>query len=634
MRWLKLSDKSESQKGFILPTIIGLMTIMTIVTYAALLQANNALNLAYKQAYIQMARVASKAAVDFAKEQFDQTTCGNYTGTAEQDLVTNDRYRITFKAEVLNTSADGYEKTIKGTGSVYLPKLSNTAKYVFDIRSEIVRTYAVCKTPDNFGPTVWLDASDTSTLLTTSTSTTTFTGATTFGSSGSATRDSVEERADDGTQTANSWQSNDLEMHNCDSTEFSSTVCNSSSTRTLLEGLDFQNVNVPKNATISSASIQMVGGTPAGTSGNMTHRIYGIYNTSSDPHLPLFTSSGSNQVRTRLNTANLHTTAYTDVSENNFPPGNTVTYDVTSVVQEMVNNANWNPSNGKMGFGIQRQSANSSASRRASKDGLQLVVNYTTNSIGPTANNGPVKQWNDKSGNGNHAQFVYGNTPTRVDNQINNKTIVRFNNGALLSTLTSALNSKREMTVFLVAKSNFSTSGTDGRFVTGMNTSATNDTPGNTGIIPLFRNGTASGFSSQYSGSNVNYRTNYTCSSTCANTAYQFASIFTIDGTNTANITANLKGNGAPVAQKTGINPGSNYSYSINQFYYGGRRNGSVAGGAGADYMNGDYAEIIIYDKALECQQIEAIEEYLRSKWAVTGSAYTSTCPAPNVPVL
>ncbi len=627
-------SKLEKQKGFILPTIIGLMTIMSVVAYAALLQANNSLNLAYKQAYIQMARVASKAAVDYAKEQFDQSTCGNYTGTTEQDLVSNDRYRVTFRAEVLDTSADGYEKTIKGTGSVYLPRLSSTAKYVFDIRSEIVRTYAVCKTPDNFAPIVWLDASDTTTLLTTSASTSTSTSPMTFGNASDTTRESVEERVDTGGQTSASWQSSDLEMHFCDSTEFSGSICSNSSQRPLYTGLVFQNVNVPKNATISSATVRITGGTPAGSSGSLTHRAFGIYNTAADPHLPLFTSSGSNQVRNRITTASLRTAAYSDLTTNNFPPGNTANFDVTAIAQEMVNNANWNPATGRMGFGIQRQSGNTNASRRTTKNGLQLVVNYTTSSIGPSSNGGTVTQWNDKSGNGNHAQLAYGNAPTRVDSQINGRTIVRFNNGTLLSNLTTALNSKREMTVLAVVKSNFSTSGNDGRVVSGMNTSATNDTPGSTGIIPLFRYGNGNGFSSQYSGSSSSYRTDYTCGVNCANLTYGYSAIFTIDENNSANITANLKGNGSPAAQKTGINPGSNYSYSINQFYFGGRRNGASSGGAGADYFNGDFAELVIYDKALECQQVEALEEYLRAKWAVTGSAYTSTCPEPTVPIL
>lgn len=633
MRILKLSPNNVQNDGYVLPTVIGLMVIMSLVSYAALLQANNSLNLAYKQMYLQMARVASKAAVDYAKEQFDNATCGNYTGTVEQDLVSNSRYRITMKADVISTSADGYEKTVKGTGSVYLPRQSATAKYVFDIRSEIVRTYAVCKTPDNYAPIVWLDASDTDTLKTTSSSTTTITSTTSFGSANNSTRDTLEERADNGSQTTDSWQSNDLEMHFCDSTEFSSSICSSSSRRQLYTGFVFQNMNIPKNATINSASLQITGGTPAGSSGNVTHRIYGLYNSATDPHLPLFSSTGNSQIRSRITNSSLRTSAFNNITTNNFPPGNTTVFNVTSVVQEMVNNANWDSTTGRFGFGIQRQSGSTNGTRRATKNGVQLVINYTsTGAVSPSVNNGTVTQWDDKSGNGNHAQLAYGTAPVRVDNQINGKTIVRFNNGTLLSSLTSMLTNKREMTVLAVVKSNFSTSASDGRVVSGMNTSSNNDTSDGTAILPLLRYNSGNGFSSNYSGGGTSYRTNYSCGGTCANTTYLYGSVFTVDTSNT--ITANLKGSGAPVANRTSINPGSNYTYSINQLYFGGRRNGAVAGGSGADYFNGDFAELIVYDKALECKQIEALEDYLRIKWNISGTVYTTTCPEDVIPTL
>ena len=64
--------------GFIMPTVLILMVVVATIAYATLVQANNSLNLAYKQAYIQMARTASKAAIDYAQEQFDLSSCGSY----------------------------------------------------------------------------------------------------------------------------------------------------------------------------------------------------------------------------------------------------------------------------------------------------------------------------------------------------------------------------------------------------------------------------------------------------------------------------------------------------------------------------------------------------------------------------
>ncbi len=624
-----------NEQGFAMPMVIMLMVIMTFIAYAALLQANNGLNLAYKQAYIQMARTASKASIDYAQEQFDNSLCGNYNGSSEKDLVNNSRYRVTYKAEVLSTSADGLEKTIKGTGSVYLPKVSNTAQYVFDIRSEVVRTFAACKTPDNYSPTLWLDSSDLTTLFKPgSTSSATITPTTTFGSAGGTSRDTLEERADNGAQTTNSWQSTDLEMHTCDSTEFTSTVCSSNTTKYLYDGIIFQNVNLPKNSTITSAIINYDCGA-GGTSGPLTHQIFGIYKSATNLHPDLFTSTGSNQLKTPMTTNGLHTSSSATLSTNNCPPGNGNTMDITSVVQEIVNNSNWDPSTGggRMGFAMQRTSGN--GARKFNKDNIRLAITYSSTG-GPTpttANNDSIAEWHDKSGNGNNAISTYGNIPTRIDGQINNKPIVRFNNGAMLSALNTALANKREMTVFAVMKANYGTSSSDGRVISGMTNTTSDDTTGTSTIIPLLRNGTNSGFSNIYASSTASNRTDYICNATCASNPYIYTSVFTNQDAN--HTTSTLKGQGAPATSKTGISPSgsSTYVYGINQLYIAGRRTGTSPG-SGTNYFNGDYAELVVYDHALTCRQVESIEEYLRAKWNITASAYETTCPPDTVPTL
>lgn len=629
-RFMKINN---DQNGFFMPAVIVLMGLMAIIAYAALMQANNSLNLAYKQTYVTMARVASKGAIDYAQEQFDKSGCGNYTGTTETDLVNNSRYRVTFKVEVINTSTDGYEKSIKGTGSVYLPRLSATAQYVFDIRSEIVRTYATCKTPDNFAPLVWLDASNVATLKKVGTATTTASPTTSYGNAGDSTRDTLEERADNGTQTTAAWQSNDFEMSTCDSTEFSSSVCSTNSTKYVNIGLIYSSVNVPKGSTITSASITLNCTTPSGTSGSLSNRIYGIYKSSTNLHPDLFTQTGTNQLKTPLATASQRTSTYADVSSNNCPPGNNTVFDITNVVQEIVNNSNWDPTTGggRMGFAIQRTAG--SGSRHFLKNSNQLSISYSATTVSQANNSESIGEWSDLSGNNNHARYAYGTAPVRVDNQINGKTVVRFNNGTLASTLLNALNAKRELTVLAVVKTNYSTSASDGRLISGMSTTGTNDTAAGNSIVPLLRYATNSGFSSMYYTNSATYRNNYTCGANCASTPYLFTTLFQINDTN--KIDSTLKGAGTPVATKTDLSPtGSPYTYSIDQFYYGGRRSGSISGGAGTDYLNGDYAELIIYDHALQCREIEQIEEYLRNKWNLSASQYASTCPADNVPTL
>ena len=611
---------------------------MSSVAYATLIQANNSLNLSYKQSYIQMAREASKAAIDYSQEQFDNASCGNYAGTSETTLTgsTNNRYKITMQADVQSTSPDGYEKKVIGTGRVYLPKTSSSALYVFDIRSEIVRTYAVCKTPDNFAPLAWYDASNINSLKASTTVTTT-PPTTTFGNVSDSTRDTLEERADNGTQTLSAWQSNDFEMHSCDPSEFSTSICNSNTTKYLNDGMIFSNVNIPRNSTITSATIKLSCTTPSGTSGTLNQRVYGFYKSATDPHPDLFSQASSNQLKTPLNTTALHTTAYSDVTSNNCPPGNQTTYDVTSIVQEQVNNSYWDPTNaangGRAGFVFTRTGG--SGSRHLLKASNQLSISYSATSVSPAPNTTNLFEWDDISGNGNNAKSVFGNAPTRQDNQINGKTIVRFNNGALGAALSTALSNKREMTVFAVLKPNFSTSGSLGRLVSGMSASGSSDTSGVNSIIPLRRQNNSTGFSNFYD-SSAGDEVVMGCNPSCSNTPYLVTSTFSIDSTNDK-ILSTLRGNGGAQTTTLGnLDPGTpppKYTYSIDQLYLGGDRTGTMPG-SGTNYLNGDYAEIVVYDKALSCHQIEDLEEYFRAKWAIAPTQWASTCPADTIPTL
>ena len=369
-------DIPAAESGFIMPTVIILIVVISSVAYATLVQANNSLNLSYKQAYLQMARAASKSAIDYAQEQFDRANCGVYNGTAETDLTgsSNTHYRLTMQAAVQSTSSDGFEKNIIGTGRIYLPKSSAQALYVFDIRSEIVRTYAVCKTPDNFAPLVWLDASNTNSLRKIGTSTTTISPTTSYGNASDSTRDTLEERADNGSQTLASWQSSDFEMNTCDASEFTTSICNSNATKYLNDGMIFSNVSVPKSATVTSATITLACTTPAGTSGALNETIYGFYKSVSDLHPDLFSQSGANQLKTPLTTSSLHTAASAAVSSNNCPPGNNTVWNVTPVVQEIVNNANWDPATGggRMGFIFSR--ASGAGSRHLLKNAISDLV--------------------------------------------------------------------------------------------------------------------------------------------------------------------------------------------------------------------------------------------------------------------
>src|SRR5690606_27537796 len=127
-------------------------------------------------------------------------------------------------------------------------------------------------------------------------------------------------------------------------------------------------------------------------------------------------------------------------------------------------------------------------------------------------------------------------------------------NDVMLSSLNTALANMREMTVMAVVRSDFGSSTSDGRYISGMTNTGTNDTSGANAIIPLLRSGSSSGFANQYTGNSTPYKTSFSCGSACNSTAYIFTSIFGINPeTNT--ITSELRGNGENVATKSGLAP-------------------------------------------------------------------------------
>ncbi len=631
------------QAGFAMPVVIFMIVIMSTVAYAALMQTNNLLNLSYKQAYIQMSRVAAKASINYAKEQFDndanygavKTDCNansvtsdsvDTAGTCETTLISNSRYRLTYRVEVTGTSADGLEKSIKGTGSVYIPELSTTAKYVFDIRTEVVRTYATQKQPSDFGNLVlWLDANKPNSLIKNISSTTNVSSVTTFGTVAATTRDTIEELETNGTQTATSWQSTDLEMSYCDSTEFTSpsNTCTSSSTRKQYIGMIFPAITVPKDSTIVSANLVVrdIGN----VNGSVTHRWYGLYDAVGDPSMTPFTSTGTNQVKNRITNTSLRTGAYVDNTSNNPPNNSTRTIDVRTIVQEIVNNSGWT-SGSNLTLAAQHSSGN--GVRKIAKNGISLTIVYSTSGTAQSGNGDTVNKWLDARGNGVEAISTHGNPPTKIDNQLNGKPIVRFNAGDMLASLATAQTGD-EYTVIGVLQQNWG-STSNARFVTTTSASQSGDTTSGGGFQALKRNASTTGFATSFNGASNS--TTFVCTTgyDCGASNPIVVSAYYKKGTGTA-YTAYFRANGNQRASSTFS---SSASFSFDQIWIGGSRISGSGTGTGGNYLSGDFAEIAVYSDRLECSQLSGIEDYLRVKWGIAGSQWTNDCPADNVPVL
>ena len=133
--------KPQSQDGFILATLLAFVPLLAILATIAIsvgLQANQT---AILQQYKEQAQLASTAAMDFAKEQYELDI--NYLSTPETELYSTDQYRVTY--EVVH---DGYsnatqtQQDIRGVGRVY--KLGeSTPRVSREIQGKITYTAGV-----------------------------------------------------------------------------------------------------------------------------------------------------------------------------------------------------------------------------------------------------------------------------------------------------------------------------------------------------------------------------------------------------------------------------------------------------------------------------------------------------------
>jgi type II secretory pathway pseudopilin PulG len=579
MIYLKPSSKT-SQRGFIMPTVIIMMLVMMVLSAVTMQVVISNYSLAKRQAYLQIAQVASKSAIDYAKEQFEADP--NYNGTSETELANVGKYRVTFQVTVTDTSADGLEKNVQGYGNVYVPETSPTARFVRDIKAQIIRRGTVSGDPTDYSPSLWLDASDETTLLTSTVNSIT------------RTATSTKEEKTSGYHSIFSWFSNDLEF-------FDGFILGLQRL-----GARFANVAVPAGANITEAYLQFQVD-ETGNSQGITAQVNGIDTDSKGNFAAPLTMD-------ELKNAPL-TTASTVWA---IPTWNVVgqsgaaqrTPDLSDEVQEIVNRGGWSSGNG-MAF-VLRKNGGGSGLRVAEKNPVNLYVEWDGGGTAQAGDNESVVQWNDKSGNGNNAVLAYGNAPIKRDAEQNGEAVVEFNNdGALRSPLSTAITSE-SLTAFIVTRPK-TTTYNNGRFLSAMNAAQENDWNTESGAA-LFRRvaGTANvdGYHNSQTGPSA---------SAAINDSYGvFSSLLSDPETDV------LHHNGTDYE----LAITNNYE-DLEEIFVGGRR----CGAAGCEYVDAYIAEVILYDYALGCNQIQAIEGYLAEKWGVTQADYT--CPAtPTDPVL
>jgi hypothetical protein len=240
-----------------------------------------------------------------------------------------------------------------------------------------------------------------------------------------------------------------------------------------------------------------------------------------------------------------------------------------------------------------------SSTQSVTRSGLQLWLRADE---GTTTNGSALTQWNDQSGAGNHAaQATAIRQPALVPDAINGtKPVIRFTSASLqhlivphTSTLAGA-----QMTVIAVAKK---TSGTAPILLEKYTTGAT----------PL-------GYSLQFSSTGALWKIN----------------ALTPDpaGTLTTNTFGVLSGTYDQVQSRLFINSLSGTTLaataaigaSANPLYIGGRST--------TTNLNGDVAELLVYNRALTLQERQNVEAYLGLKYGLTLNALSSPAPSINVP--
>jgi len=616
--------KKINQQGFAMPVIILLLSLMAITAYSILSIAGTSIDQSFSNGYQATAESAARAGINYSKIQFNDAYCDNFSGTEETNLVNNDNYRLSFKIDVLSTSADGLSKTIRSTSKLYLPANASRPKITKTFGAVIFNASTdKCKNPNFYRPLVWLDASDNTSLLKPGVPIKTLVSSTNYGNLSDTSRDTIEERQDNGAISSDSSKSTTLTLHNCNPANFDNDTCNKNATKRLNVGMVFQNLNVPKNSTISSATLELQCSNNQSIDGLLTHKVRGFYQAPDDSNPALFNQSTNRQLKTILDTNALHTNASVDHSENSCNPSGTIFINVKDVVQEIINSNGWNPNdNNKASLGLAISYVNGFGSRSINKSGNKLSISYSTSATNNSGNNEAVGSWLDKSGNGNNAELAYGNAPNVSPNLLNNKPSLDFNNSIMSVPLSNELENKKEMTVFAVIKPNFASSANSGRIISAVKDSAENDETANQSIIPLMKFTDKTGFASQYAPGEA-FGLNHECVD-CANSANLLTSLFA--KAKDKSVRSSLLINNQVVASNPSFKPaGTPYTFNLSKFYIGGTRLGALPGN-GSNYLNGAYSEIIIYDKALTCRQINSINNYLRDKWGISNTVYPDAC--------
>lgn len=604
--------RRRTEQGFMLPGVIIMSSAIFIIGLAVAQLVISNQQAIVRGMYEQVAQVAAKSGVDYAKDQFLAT--GAYAGTTEQSIVSNGKYRATFTVEVLSTSADGLEKKIQSTGRIYVPELSSSQLLVSSIKTEIVRTTSTAITPGEFSPLAWYDASDNPTLHPIASTTANWTDLNTD------VTNYINERISNGTQTMGSWNQNWI--------SFGYNPTLSSDTYT---GVLFHLYGVPKNATINSAYIQFRSN---GTTGAVSWiNINALAMSAIEPDGTFNPPNANNQVRNQptIGPAVQWFALQWPVGGQAGPPQRTP--DLKALVQATLDQPGYDPALHHIGFKLDRVLG--IGNHRASKGQASLVVNYSVTNDTVMDDGELVATWDDKSGNGRHLRAT-GTEPTYRVNQQNGLPMVQFQSSKFMqSDLFSLPETADAGTVFVVGKSNASSGNNATLFrLFGNIPSEPNCVGGNPCTTRAYD------FSRSGNGTNMTFFIERGGPGGTANQTASTPNIFNGAAAMLTGGVAFTPGSCKPNLNQSAIDIAHNSDFvsncpgtSNNPKSFKDDLRISLANGKNGAIFNGDIGEVVVYDKQLSCHQVRSIQKYLRQKWFNdTSDTNVLSCPAPPIP--
>ena len=202
-----------------------------------------------------------------------------------------------------------------------------------------------------------------------------------------------------------------------------------------------------------------------------------------------------------------------------------------------------------------------------------------------THSSNAVSQWNDKSGNSNHAtQGTAANQPTLTASGLNGKSVISFD-GTSDHITSTGLNITQSYSIFLVAKTNNNSTGRDYLFDGITNNSERS-------LIALDNGGKIQMWAwNTWANSNFNTPSGYFVLSAVFNTS---SSSLSLNGTRATGLSIGTS------SLTNGIRIGCNSVVS-------------------ADYLDGAIAEFLILDETSSLDTQNIVEGYLAHKWGLAG---------------